>query len=407
MAVALPGRPRIATRPARAARATWSTWRSSSGAPSIATCAAPRRTGQQATGGGRPPGRPRIGTADRTRAPSRKCQWRSRFKAAEDRNSGVRSCIRRSALWRSPSGVAEDRNAVHRSLTVEEREWRSPSGTTEDRNLVRESGYRDTQQWRSPSGATEDRNAHALAVTVSCSCRGGRPPGRPGIATSPGRSPSSTGRRGGRSPGRPRIATARPASRPAPGGLWRSPNGDRGSQRLLRRGRLADSGAAVTFRGDSGSQRTCRDARSALGSVWRLPFKTTADRNPHEVCCYGAPPGGGRPPGRPRIATSSPGSVRACGRVAAVALRDGRGTQPYSGRARAPPPASVAVALLGGRGSQRPCSTGTNKSAPLVAGGLRATATRHYRPASQQHVAPLGRLGRRPPPCRSPGAPCA
>ncbi len=111
--------------------------------------------------------------------------------------------------------------------------------------------------WRSPFGATEDRNNSGCTYATT---------GRPG---------------GGRPPGRPRIATARAPAR-------------------CRRPRLL----AVALRGDRGSQ-------------WRLQAGGVRQEPP-----------GGRPPGRPEIATYYPAYVIAVTPELAVILWGDRGSQP-------------------------------------------------------------------------------
>ncbi|WP_444545206.1 hypothetical protein [Streptomyces brasiliensis] len=58
--------------------------------------------------------------------------------------------------------------------------WRSLSGAAEDRNDVTADAERLTLAWRSPA---EDRNAKGDAVALQDLKSGGRPPGRPRIAT--------------------------------------------------------------------------------------------------------------------------------------------------------------------------------------------------------------------------------
>ncbi len=137
---------------------------------------------------------------------------------------------------------------------------------------------------------------------------------------------------GGRPPGRPRIATAS-AARPCPStsGVAVAPRGDRGSQprhrshRERRGQRVAvaprgDRGSqrrrslpeglcglvAVAPRGDRGSQHLRPVLAGVAGRPWRSPPGATEDRNIPAEFAEVDEPGGGRPPGRPRIATWPP-----------------------------------------------------------------------------------------------------
>ncbi len=125
--------------------------------------------------------------------------------------------------------------------------------------------------WRSPSGATEDRNdSLSLGGRLALEC-GGRPPGRLRIATCP--------------------ACWRSQVR----SWWRSPSG------------------ATEDRNSVPCQPPYADLRR-----WRSPSGATEDRN---AGAFGRDvgegfPGGGRPPGRLRIATGCPSGSpcrRTCG----------------------------------------------------------------------------------------------
>ncbi len=177
---------------------------------------------------------------------------------------------------------------------------------------------------RSSSGATEDRNTVYAGFDCLLIGPGGRLPGRLRIATSGGAPPGRRERPGGRPPGRPRIAT-----RPA----WRTDVGrrlavvlreDRGSQRRVLRSVSRRRPLAVALRGDRGSQRTRAPVGLQDPRPWRSSSGTTEDRNTSSA------------------STSAPGGILA------VALRDDRGSQrPLAPRARAPVPA-------GGRPPGRP-----------------------------------------------------
>ncbi len=111
---------------------------------------------------------------------------------------------------------------------------------------------------------------------------------------------------------------------------------------------------AVALRGGRGSQQVVRRSGPEPDAGWRSLSGAAEDRNFWEVRGWGRHgTSGGRPPGRPRIATASatPPAPRAA-RVA-VALRGGRGSQPRRSRTSPAQVSMVAVALRGGRGSQR------------------------------------------------------
>ena len=232
--------------------------------------------------GGRPPGRPRIATTTRACPPpgapglavalrgGRGSQpgghvrprdvgrhWRSPSGAAEDRNCGVCRQGKYCCLWRSPSGAAEDRNLVAVEIGAGSTHWRSPSGAAEDRNPATGSRTSPNSPWRSPSGAAEDRNQYLGAEA-----------GAVGV--------------GGRPPGRPRIATERRPANHLAAAVWRSPSGAAEDRNLFYtqvcRPQLR---LAVALRGGRGSQ----------------PARPGPVHEPGPL--------GGRPPGRPRIATHS------------------------------------------------------------------------------------------------------
>ncbi|SUP60787.1 Uncharacterised protein [Streptomyces griseus] len=232
--------------------------------------------------------------------------------------------------------------------------------------------------WRSPSGATEDRNLSYSGASQEAAAGGGRPPGRP------------------------RIATAACCSSSTPYPPWRLPSGATEDRNWLNTCPSAPGGRG--WRSPSGATE---DRNDQLGCThvqvreWRSPSGATEDRNRPSGLLVPGGACGGRPPGRPRIATR-PWSNRSTpvtwwrspsggtedrnspddrwGRrsaVVAVALRGGRGSQPIlgmggfaglecggrpPGRPRiatplrettSPSSSSVAVALRGDRGSQR------------------------------------------------------
>ncbi|MHC3455910.1 hypothetical protein [Streptomyces prasinus] len=68
-------------------------------------------------------------------------------------------------------------------FTVAAFDWRSPSEAAENRNFVRNLVVTLAEIWRLPSGATEDRNIEGATWSMAWLTTGGRPPGRPRIAT--------------------------------------------------------------------------------------------------------------------------------------------------------------------------------------------------------------------------------
>lgn len=90
----------------------------------------------------------------------------------------------------------------------------------------------DKASWQSPSGATEDHNEAAIDAATKAAQAGGRPSGRPRIATTP-------------------------------------------AARMPRRGVRV----AVVLRGDRGSQRRERLRVVADRDCWRSPSGATEDRN--------------------------------------------------------------------------------------------------------------------------------
>jgi hypothetical protein len=263
--------------------------------------------GRRRRGGGRSLGRPRIATHS--------------------------SSPRRSRLGSSGRSLGRPRIATtwNAPPTSAAPPWRSLSGGgrgSQPRHHARPEGGQ--RRWRSPFGAIKDRNAGIPCVRLLG--RGdGRPPGRPRIATSGTGERTPTSRRGCRSPGRPRIATPSPS--PAP--RWRATRrlpfrGDRGSQlRGLGRGHRPVV-VAVALRGDRESQPLHRARRHVGGQRGGCPSGVTEDRNSTcvpiswrakavAVALWGIRGSqlllvevgharmnaGGRPPGRPRIATMS------------------------------------------------------------------------------------------------------
>ncbi len=206
---------------------------------------------------------------------------------------------------------------------------------------------------------------------------GGRPPGRPRIATRPrGRVRRSepgvavalaAGRgsqhqvagpgerldqRGGRPRRRPRIATSSPPRVRCCRSVAVALGGGRGSQPGPSGGVDTGQLVAVALEGGRGSQRRTAHRSGLQAGKWRSPSGAPEGRNMRMV--REALPGAEVAValrGRPRIATRSARSRHGRTREVAVALRGVRGSQRRAGRDR-PQGAVVAVALDGGRGSQ-------------------------------------------------------
>ena len=291
---------------------------------------------REATRGGRPLGRPRIATLALPVQHRVAGLWRSPSGATEDRND-LAHVAARDAIEGGGRPLGRPRIATyttHCSASIRYRRWRSPSGATEDRNSstpggaggIRAGGGRplgrpriatdartrlsgSTAEWRSPSGATEDRNycgneTCKLEMDVAVALwgdrgsqrpvrgpsqrrgrRGGRPLGRPRIATEWGRLRRPLSGGGGRPLGRPRIATTALQSGRIRRRRWRSPAGATEDRNVM---------STLGLNGTSGG--------------WRSPSGATEDRNYAEqhtarriISC------GGRPLGRPRIATGRRG----------------------------------------------------------------------------------------------------
>jgi hypothetical protein len=238
--------------------------------------------------------------------------WRLSFGTAEDRNA------------------TEDRNEVVSAAGAHPVGWRSPSGATEDRNKIKVTAKELKRRgWRSPSGAAEDRKTGSYDALRGLAEGGGRPSERPRDATAPRprrASGSPSGSRlsgwlriatlsmvawrlrrtsGGRPPGRPRIATPAPGVSAWRSGPWRSSFGAAEDRNAIVRG-LVDyvqssggrhserpstatcgggrasqptAGVAVVLRDGRGSQRPAHRTVGRLKLVWRSPSGVAEDRN--------------------------------------------------------------------------------------------------------------------------------
>ena len=235
-----------------------------------------------AAGGGRPPGRPKIATCSGSspRRPTRR--WRPSPRTAEDRNlSTLSQCANPGGKWRPSPRTAEDRNSLA-AITGPP----SPPGggrppgrpriaTLTLRRAIR--GMRHVAVV--PQDGRGSQPAHLLHLQERRR-RGGRPPGRPRIATPwlPGSLPAA--RRGGRPPGRPRIAT--PSSSPTPTSTtW-------GGSRPPGRPRIATSSPGTGTRTSiwwRPSSRTAEDRNvvtfvmAVPDGTWRPSSRTAEDRN--------------------------------------------------------------------------------------------------------------------------------
>jgi hypothetical protein len=202
-------------------------------------------------------------------------------------------------------------------------------GAAEDHNDI--SGIDDTEELlvaviqRGDRGSQPHRSGHV----VHRQGRGGRPPGRPRIATYRPRSTPQRSLRGGRPLGRTRIATPTTCTCSAKAQAWRSspgttedrndgptttpldinasgscPSGGRGSQ--LHHVRVRVRGHRLPWRPFSGAIED-RNWTGPSGeyekTAWRSPSGVTEDRNllpPLGLTYYGA---WRSPSGGPRIAT--------------------------------------------------------------------------------------------------------
>src|SRR5690606_21547955 len=135
--------------------------------------------------------------------------------------------------------------------------------------------------WRSPSGAAEDRNRPGRGLSgrpavVAVALRGGRGSQRQSRHRWPPR-----GGGGGRPPGRPRIATTASNSRPAAQApTWRSPSGAAGQRNGVstRSGGLSGPG----WRSPSGAAEDRNRSKSdpfEYAEEWRSPSGAAEDRN--------------------------------------------------------------------------------------------------------------------------------
>ena len=226
-----------------------------SGRPRIATSGELDRAVQDPPGG-RPSGRPRIATGWPSTPHVVSPPWRPPFGAAEDRNLLVRAGTERTSTGGRPSGrprIATTRAARWRRLRTLAAALRGGRGS-QPRECVRQALARAA--WRPPFGAAEDRN--------DARERDGQPP------------VLAAALRGGR--GSQQRYTRRRRARETPGGR---PSG---------RPRIA------TCRSRTSSLRTC--------SSWRPPFGAAEDRNDRSLQAFEVE------------------------RLLAAALRGGRGSQP-------------------------------------------------------------------------------
>ena len=428
-----PGWPRIATLPSGVPRPC----RIAGGGhppgwPRIATSPATARACSSTPGGGHPPGWPRIATPIQRGAPDRSPWWRPSSGVAEDRNIHSRGPTAMSPWgggghppgWpriatrttRTPATTTGSVAAILRGGRGSQPvqfggeilravggghppgwpriatgymvggpvagavAWRPSSGVAEDRNYPCKPGiFAATYEWRPSSGVAEDRNASSAAAvsaspSVAAILRGGRGSQHHQVLLLQEHHQVAAILRGGR--GSQPVPLNPPSTRRA--GVAAILRGGRGSQRALAvlHARLRDEVAAI-LRGGRGSQLCICLRLPAACLGWRPSSGVAEDRNTHSTTSYIDAPGGGHPPGWPRIATTpSPGSSAAATPVAAI-LRGGRGSQHRSHRDRRhsqlpggghPPgwpriatisPATsmtccpVAAILRGGRGSQR------------------------------------------------------
>ncbi len=202
--------------------------------------------------------------------------------------------------------------------------WRPSSGTAESRNLVVSREFGGPVVWRPSSGTAESRNLAIRVPTadlkmVAAVLRdgresqqrmqwwmrpgqgcGGRPPGRPRVATTARRPGTPPRWCGGRPPGRPRVATPRAGAGSRTARWWRPSSGTAESRNVLS---TTPETRAVPWRPSSGTAESRNDSGRAVRHVPRAVAAVLRD-------------------GRESQPKSGPGP-RPGGVVAAV-LRDGR-----------------------------------------------------------------------------------
>ncbi len=304
VAAVLRGRPRIATHPSRHCRVQRSGWRPLCWAAEDCNESKWRLAERWHGGGGRPPGRPRIGTPGGTERGRCGRWWPSPSGATEDRNywlpegvsvepPGVRSPFR-GGRGSQPPVLHGERHRPRR--------WRLSPGATEDRNWRSVSPRSRVSSWRSPSGATRDRNNFMRlmegggVLTVALEGARGSQRGQPvarlqpaGLAVARGdRESQQPALRGPRPhaglwrspPEWPRLATQARTSACAHLAQWRSPSGmaeDRNfggsSARKVRRF------LAVALRGRPRIATTPTSTGVKPRTFWRSPSEAAEDRN--------------------------------------------------------------------------------------------------------------------------------
>lgn len=205
--------------------------------------------------GGRPSERPRIATPTTSSGCDPLPSWRSLFGATEHHNNkgqvwdvvrdAVAVALRGTEDRNTPSGLGKGRYAA---VAVALR-------ATEDRNRVSPASKKQAGVVASPSGKTEDRNETRVvlspsAISVAVALRSDR-----GSQLRLGRLQRDRRHRGGRPSGRPRIATVRWCAAGPVEDRWRSA-----------------FGAAE----DCNISGQCHALAHAL---WRSPPRPTEDRN--------------------------------------------------------------------------------------------------------------------------------
>ncbi|MCL3994764.1 hypothetical protein [Streptomyces lavenduligriseus] len=162
-----------------------------------------------------------------------------------------------------------------------ERSWRSPFRAAEDRNLGLEETEEDMPYWRSPFEAAEDRNVTQLIRVIRVQFGGWRwPSGTAKDCNKYGTQYARAGTApGGRPSGRPRIATVRWAGTASPAGSWRSLSGaaeDRSD--FVNSVPDGIETLAGVLRGAEDRNVGSGKARRLYAS-WRSLFGATEDRN--------------------------------------------------------------------------------------------------------------------------------
>ncbi|AIA06584.1 hypothetical protein DC74_6143 [Streptomyces noursei] len=318
----------------------------------------PSRVGLAAArgaGGGRPRGRPWIATSGSACPTGRSARVAVVLRGGRgSQHARPHRSTSPSPVWRSSSGAAVDRNWKPANTASR---WCSRGGRPPGRPWIATlprvaqcpadaivavvlRGGRGSQPYFGPR----------MARAARC---GGRPPGRPWIATRQRAGRRDAARGGGRPPGRPWIATQDPRPVGVSSIRWRSSSGaavDRNFLIVVHAGAQRGGGGRPPGRPWIATSPPCTPPAKA--PTWRSSSGAAVDRNdvmlpcPHDDECSG-----GRPPGRPWIATT----IHVRDEAGRIVWRSSSGAavdrNPYAEELLTRY-ADVAVVLRCGRGSQ-------------------------------------------------------